>query len=55
VKAWSGIHPEMKYGWVYSVIHALLSLDGAQLPNVSNYEMTPVIFLNLNLPPKSAL
>lgn len=28
-----------------------LSLDGVQLTNMSNYEITPVIFLNLNLPP----
>lgn len=29
-----------------------LSLDGFQLTNMSNHEVTPVIFLNLNLPPQ---
>jgi hypothetical protein len=41
---------------VCSVIHTTsvalhLSLDAVQLPNVSDYENTPMIFLNLNLPP----
>jgi Transposase family tnp2 len=29
-----------------------LSLDGLQLTNMSNHEVTPVIFMNLNLPPQ---
>jgi hypothetical protein len=29
-----------------------LSLDGVQLTNMSNYEVTPVIYINLNLPPQ---
>jgi hypothetical protein len=29
-----------------------LSLDGFQLTKMSNHEVTPVIFMNLNLPPE---